>query len=92
MPEVIVSRKAYILTCMALLVLTLLTWQAARLDLGRWNIVLAMAIAFTKASLVALFFMHQRYATGRSRLALIAGLFWFGILLLLTFADYFTRV
>jgi cytochrome c oxidase subunit IV len=45
----------------ALLVLTFLTVAARRIDLGHFNIVLALAIAVVKAGLVALFFMHLRY-------------------------------
>lgn len=45
----------------ALLVLTLLTVGATHVDLGRYNIVLALFIALVKASLVALYFMHLRY-------------------------------
>ncbi|MBI3896418.1 MAG: cytochrome C oxidase subunit IV family protein [Acidobacteria bacterium] len=91
MPEHIVSRKLYFLICGILLSLTLLTWGVALINLGRWNIVLALAIAFSKATLVALFFMHLRYSPRRTQLTLVAGLFWLGILLLLTMSDYLTR-
>lgn len=45
----------------ALLVLTGVTVMAARIDLGYLNVVVAMAIASTKAALVVLFFMHLKY-------------------------------
>lgn len=45
----------------ALLVLTVVTVAAARIDLGEFNIWLALAIATVKASLVAMYFMHLRY-------------------------------
>jgi cytochrome c oxidase subunit 4 len=48
-------------TAAALLGLTLVTVVTSRLDLGAFNIVLALAIASLKASLVAMFFMHLRY-------------------------------
>jgi cytochrome c oxidase subunit 4 len=48
-------------TAAALMVLTVLTVATSRLDLGQWNVVLALAIASTKATLVALFFMHLKY-------------------------------
>ena len=44
-----------------LLVLTWVTVSATGLDLGRFNLWLAMAIATVKASLVLLYFMHMRY-------------------------------
>jgi cytochrome c oxidase subunit 4 len=48
-------------TAAALLGLTAITVASSRVDLGTWNIVLALAIACTKAALVALFFMHLKY-------------------------------
>ncbi|MGE5612455.1 MAG: cytochrome C oxidase subunit IV family protein [Bacillota bacterium] len=44
-----------------LLVLTVLTVAVTRVDLGAFNIWLALGIAVTKAALVALYFMHLRY-------------------------------
>jgi len=49
-------------TFIALMILTLLTVGATRIDLGgNYNLALAMAIAVVKATLVVLFFMHLRY-------------------------------
>jgi cytochrome c oxidase subunit IV len=45
----------------ALIVLTVLTVAATKVDLGALNLWLALAIATVKASLVALYFMHLRY-------------------------------
>lgn len=45
----------------ALLVLTVLTVAATKVDLGNWNLWLAMGIATVKAALVVLYFMHMRY-------------------------------
>ena len=44
-----------------LLVLTWVTVSATGIDLGRFNLWLAMAIATVKAALVLLYFMHMRY-------------------------------
>ncbi len=44
-----------------LVLLTALTVAAAEVDLGRFNLYVALGIAGLKASLVALFFMHLRY-------------------------------
>ena len=46
------------------MVLTVVTVGAALIDLGSLNIVVAIAIAIVKATLVILFFMHQRTARG----------------------------
>jgi cytochrome c oxidase subunit IV len=48
-------------TFAALVALTLVTVVTSRLDLGAFNVVLALAIAAAKAALVAAFFMHLRY-------------------------------
>jgi cytochrome c oxidase subunit 4 len=91
MRETTDPRRIYFGICAVLLALTFLTWRAALVDLGRWNLVVAMSIAAAKASLVAYFFMHLRESDRRPRLALLAGLFWLGLLLVLTLSDYLTR-
>lgn len=45
----------------ALLVLTVVTVAATKVNLGSGNLWLALAIATTKATFVALYFMHLRY-------------------------------
>ncbi len=57
----VLSRKILVATFGALVTLTLLTVTASRVDLGPWNVVIALAIAALKASMVALFFMHLKY-------------------------------
>ncbi len=91
MSEHIVPKRVYFLVCGVLLVLTFTTYGVARMDLGRWNVVVALAIAFFKAALVALFFMHVRYSPRRTQLVVVAGIFWLGIMMLLTLSDYLTR-
>jgi cytochrome c oxidase subunit 4 len=88
--EHIVPIKTYAIICGALLVLTFLTYRIAYVDLGRLNVVVAIAIACVKASLVVLFFMHAAYAPRRTRLVILAGIFWMLILLCLTLADFLT--
>ncbi len=46
---------------LALIVLTIMTVGATRVDLGRANLWLAMLIAGVKATLVALYFMHLKW-------------------------------
>ena len=50
-------------TAAALLGLTVATVLVSRVHLGQANVVVALAIACTKATLVALFFMHLKYET-----------------------------
>jgi cytochrome c oxidase subunit 4 len=65
---------------------------AAFVDLGRFNIVVALLIATIKATLVVLIFMHAKYAPERTKLVIIAGVFWLALLLFMTLSDYATRV
>ena len=91
MAEATVSRKTYYLVTAALMVLLALTYGVYYLQLGTWGIVVAMAIAFSKALLILLFFMHVRYSSNLTKVAAFAGVFWLLILFLLTFSDYFSR-
>lgn len=89
--EHVVSPKIYAIIFGALLLGTWVTVQAAKIDLGPWNIVLALTIAVTKMTLVILFFMHGKYSPKRTQLVIISGFFWLAIMLGLTLTDYTTR-
>jgi cytochrome c oxidase subunit 4 len=91
MSEHIVSKTIYFLIFGALMVLTVVTYWVALYDFGAWNVVIALAVAVTKAVLVVLFFMHVRYSTRLTKIVVIAGFFWLAILVTLTLSDYFTR-
>ncbi|MGA8222224.1 MAG: cytochrome C oxidase subunit IV family protein [Candidatus Acidiferrales bacterium] len=87
----IVPVRTYVGIFLALLALTALTTAVAFFDLGRWNTVAALAIAVTKMLLVILFFMHVKYSSGLTRVIILAGFFWFAILVALTLSDELTR-
>lgn len=91
MSEHIIGPKIYLTIFGVLLVLTFVTYQVAFLNLGRWNTMVAMAIAVSKALLVVLYFMHVRYSSRLTRIVVVSGLFWFGLQLVLTLSDYLTR-
>lgn len=91
MSEHIAPLKLYFYVFFSLLVLTVLTWRIAYLDLGRWNTVVALAIAVGKATLVGTFFMHLRWSASVVRLVLFAALFWLAIMITLTIGDFFSR-
>jgi cytochrome c oxidase subunit 4 len=55
------------------------------------NPAVALLIAFFKASLVILFFMHVKYSTRLTKIVVVAGIFWLGILLVITMTDYVSR-
>ena len=83
--------STYLAVFLALMVGTALTTWIAYVDLGRWNTVVALTIAVIKMVLVVLFFMHAKYATGLTRVIIIAGFFWLGIMITLSLSDELTR-
>ena len=91
MAEHIVGKKVYIAIWATLMVMTLVTTLVAFVDLGRFNTVVALAIAVFKATLVVLFFMHAKYTPRLTRVVIAAGLFWFALLLGFSVVDYLTR-
>ena len=87
----IVPKWIYFAVFIALIVLTWVTTYVATLDLGRWNIFVALAIAICKASLVVLFFMHVWYSTRLTKMIVVASIFWLILLLFITMTDLWTR-
>lgn len=91
MASTIVPVKIYVLTFVALLALLGLTTLLAYVHMGIGNTVAALVIAVIKMLLVALFFMHAFYDKGLTRVAMVVGLLWLTILIVLSSADVFTR-
>ena len=98
MAEHIVPPRVYVAIFLALMVFTGLTVFAAYTDLCfhvgnrlvNVNPAVALVIAGIKAALVILFFMHVRWANRLTKIVVIAGLYWLGILLM-TVSDYVSR-
>jgi cytochrome c oxidase subunit 4 len=91
MSEHIVSPRVYISVFLALVFLTVITVVVAHYNFEPFNVIVAVGIAITKASLVVLYFMHARYAGGLTRLVILSSLAFFFILVFLTFTDYASR-
>ena len=87
----IVSPKFYVGIWAALMLLTGLTAGLSRVDLGVANAIVAMIIAATKATLVFVFFMHMKWSDKVSRVAGLCGIFFVGLMIFLTCAEFFTR-
>ncbi len=83
--------RTYLLAAGALFILTMLTVGAAFVDLGPFNEIVALAIATLKALVIVLIFMHGRYNSGITRLAMITGVIWLAILIVGVMDDYLTR-
>lgn len=91
MTDHVVPRRVYYAVFATLIVLTGVTVWIAFLDLGLFNMLAAMTIAATKATLVVAYFMHVRYGSHLIKVVLGAAVLWLLILLTLTLADYASR-
>jgi cytochrome c oxidase subunit 4 len=87
------SLKTYVAVFAALLVLTLVTYSAAYMNFGSHtlNVVVALGIAVTKATLVVLFFMHVKYSERLVWIFVAGGFAWLGLMIVGTLHDYWTR-
>jgi len=91
MSQHIVSVRSYVMVFLALIGLTALTVGVAFVNLGAMNTVVALVIATIKMLLVMLIFMHVKYSSRLTKLAILAAFFWLALLLTFTLSDYFTR-
>jgi len=91
MHEYVDSLKTYTVVFVSLLALTAATTIVATIDLGPFNVVMALLIAVVKMLLVALFFMHLRHSTILTKVVVGGGMLWLGILLVLSLSDFVTR-
>jgi len=91
MSEHVISPRTYLTVFAVLLVLTGTTIGLAFVPLGIWSTPVALTIAAVKASLIVAVFMHLRYGTATSRLAVLAGMFWLAIMLAGILDDVLTR-
>jgi len=85
--------KWYIGTIIALFILTAITVYVAGFDFGSnfINLMIAMAIATVKASLVALFFMHLRWEKGMNAIVFLSSIFFVAVFMIFIFIDINTR-
>ncbi|PYQ26855.1 MAG: hypothetical protein DMF56_23025 [Acidobacteria bacterium] len=81
----------YLAVFVALMVFTVLTVAASRVNLHQWNTPIALAIAVIKATLVILWFMHVIHSPRMTWIVVISSFLWLGVLFVLTFSDYLTR-
>jgi cytochrome c oxidase subunit 4 len=81
----------YWLVWAALIAGTIGTVITGRMDLGQFNILIALLIATTKASLVVLFFMHMTETPTANRIVFITSLVFAVVLIIGVFGDLWTR-
>jgi cytochrome c oxidase subunit 4 len=89
------SFQAFFGIYVTLLFLTFVTVAIAEpvsgLALGSASMLVAMAVAAVKASLVMTVFMHLRWDTAMNNLAFLGSLIFLSLLFLFTLADHSTR-
>ena len=81
----------YFVVWIILLSFTGLTVWTGHMNLGMWNLPLALTIATIKATLVVLFFMHMTEAAGSNRIIFVVSLVFLLVMLLGVFGDLLTR-
>lgn len=91
MNQPLVPISTYLKVFAALVLLLVLTVFAAEVHLGVFNTPIAMIIAFVKAVLIVLFFMHVRYSPPLVRVFAVSGFLWLLIMFVFTFSDVLTR-
>jgi cytochrome c oxidase subunit 4 len=93
MSEHVIPIRLYVAIWATLTVLTVVTALVAKVDMGPFNTIVALGIATFKALLVVLFFMHVKYTSERmTKVVIVAAIFWLLLLLVLSLADYGTRL
>jgi cytochrome c oxidase subunit 4 len=87
----VIASSVYVGIWAILMVLTGLTVFASYVDMGDFNIIVALTIATIKGTLVVLFFMHLYYSSKLTKVTVIAAMFFLFLLLALSLTDYLTR-
>lgn len=88
----IIPLKVYFSVLGALLVLTVITVAAARVDFGALNTIIALGIASVKAGLVLAYFMHLKYDDKTYIVAFGTGIFFLVLLFFISWLDIYTRI
>ena len=83
--------KLYAVLWVILLLLLLLNWGLAQLNLGRLNVVAAVAIAAAQMLLSIFYYMHVRVSPRLTWVFVAAGFIWLMIMINLSMSDYLTR-
>jgi cytochrome c oxidase subunit 4 len=85
------SSAMFFNVLVVLLILTVVTVGASRVDFGAANMLIAMLIASVKASLVILFFMHVKWDTAINKIVFLSSFLFLSLLFVFTLADQATR-
>lgn len=92
MPAHAPSVRTYAVVLALLVIMTFATVGVSFAHIaGGWHVGIGLVIAISKASLVALFFMHVFSSQRLTWIVIAVAMFWLTLLFSLTFADYLTR-
>jgi len=83
----VVPLRLLIGVLVVLMALTVVTVAVTWVDLGAFNLLIALAIAVIKGSLVALYFMHLRWDRPFNAVVLISSLFLVALFIALALLD-----
>ena len=83
----IVSPRLLLSIYGILLVLTVITVAVTDVDLGSFNLVVALIVAVAKASVVALYFMHLRWDSPFNSVILVAAFLFVAIFIGIAIVD-----
>jgi len=89
--EHVLPVRVYVTVFVILIALTVTTTLVAFVNLGRVGTVAMLAIAVTKGTLVVLYFMHVRYSSRLTWLALGCAFGWLALLIAGTTSDMILR-
>jgi cytochrome c oxidase subunit 4 len=87
----VLPLSTYFGVWLALVVLTVVTVAVSRFDFGAGNTIIAMAVATTKATLVALFFMHLLYDNKLNLVILLTSLLFVAVFFAPVLVDLGSR-
>ena len=87
----VTPANVFLNVLIALLCLTILTVGASRINFGSANMLIAMAIACIKASLVIGIFMHLKWDTAINKIVFLSSFLFLSLLFIFTLADLLTR-
>lgn len=85
------AARTLVLAWVALLVLMLMSFGSAYLNLGAGNLITGLVIATLKTAIVVWLFMHLPRANAATRIVAIAGLAWLALLMGLSQTDFLLR-
>jgi len=83
----VVPVRLLITVFFALITLTVITVAVSLVDVGSWNLWVALAVATAKGALVVLFFMHLRYDSPFNAIVFACALAFLGLFLGIVMLD-----